>query len=62
MAAALISFVKIIFLCTVARSVPTAEVIDLGYGLDEKTQFWPGSQSFNFTQETKLKNQYGIPW
>lgn len=56
------SLVKIFVLFASVRSAPRPDVIDLGYGLDEKTEFWPGTQRFNVTQETRLKNQGGIPW
>jgi hypothetical protein len=60
--ATVVSFVKILLLCTTAWSAPRPEVIDLGYGLDGNTQFWPGTQRFNITLEMRQRNENGIPW
>lgn len=54
--------VKFLLLCTIVQSAPTPKIIDLGYGLDEKTQFWPGTQRYNITLKTTQKNVNGIPW
>jgi hypothetical protein len=58
----LIWSVKFLLLCTVVRSSPTPEIIDLGYGLDEKTQFWPGTQRYNVIINQTQENVNGIPW
>lgn len=60
--ATVFAFVNFLVFCMTAQSAPRPEVIDLGYGLDDKTQFWPGTQRFNVTLELRVKNKSGIPW
>ena len=58
----LTSFVEIVVICTIAQSAPGPEIIDLGYEVDNKTEFWPGSQKYVVTVETREKNINDIPW
>jgi len=58
----LISFVEIVVICTIARSAPAPEIIDLGYEMNNRTEFWPGTQKYVVTVETREKNKNGIPW
>ena len=57
-----IGLVTFLGLCTTLQSAPAPEIIDLGYGLDEKSQYWPGTQRYNITLETTARNVNGIPW
>jgi hypothetical protein len=58
----LISFVEIVIICTIAGSAPAPEIIDLGYEVNNRTEFWPGSQKYIVTLMTRKKNENGIPW
>ncbi|XP_069687443.1 kynurenine formamidase-like [Periplaneta americana] len=49
-------------LLAVCQSAPIPRTVDLGYGLDDNTVFWPGTQRFNITEQTKLKDLNGIRW
>ncbi|PSN48077.1 hypothetical protein C0J52_03427 [Blattella germanica] len=51
----------IIFIFSSALGAPSP-LIDLGYELNENTQFWPGVQRFNITSEVQRKDENGIPW
>jgi hypothetical protein len=54
--------VTFLVLRTHLQSAPAPEIIDLGYGLDENSQYWPGTQRYNITLKTTGKNLSGIPW
>jgi hypothetical protein len=54
--------VTLLLLCTTLQSAPAPEIIDLGYGLDENSQYWPGTQRYNITLKTTARNLNGIPW
>jgi hypothetical protein len=58
----LIYFVEIVVFCTIARSAPASEIIDLGHEVNIRTEFWPGTQKYNVTLKTRKKNVNGIPW
>jgi hypothetical protein len=58
----IIRLVTFCVLCSTVQNAPTPEIIDLGYGLDEETQYWPGTQRYNVTLNTTIKNVNGIPW
>jgi len=57
-----IRLVTFLALCTSLQSAPASEIIDLGYGLDENSQYWPGTQRYNITLKTTFRNVTGIPW
>jgi hypothetical protein len=57
-----VRLVTFLVLWTTLQSAPAPEIIDLGYGLDEKTQYWPGTQRYNITLQTTVRNEKGIPW
>jgi hypothetical protein len=57
-----IRLVTFFVLCTILQGAPAPQIIDLGYGLDDTSQYWPGTQRFNFTLKTAKKNFNGIPW
>jgi len=56
------SFVEIVLICTIARSAPTPEIIDIGYEVNNRTEFWPGSQKYVVTVKTREKDKNGNPW
>jgi hypothetical protein len=58
----LIYFVEIVIICTIAGSLPAPDIIDLGYELNNRTQFWPGTQKYIVTNKIRQKNENGIPW
>jgi len=58
----LIYFVEIVVICTIAWSAPAPQIIDLGHEVNNRTEFWPGSQKYNVTLKTRKKNENGIPW
>lgn len=58
----IIRMVTCLVLGTIVRSPPAPGIIDLGFGLDDKTQYWPGTQRYNITLKTAQKDVDGIPW
>ena len=58
----LTSFVETVIICTVVRSAPAPEIIDLGHEVNNRTEFWPGSQKYFAILKTREKNENGIPW
>ena len=58
----LISVVEIVVICIIAQSAPAPEIIDLGHEVNNRTEFWPGTQKYNVTLKTREKNKNGIPW
>jgi hypothetical protein len=57
-----IRLVTFLVVCATLQSAPAPEIIDLGYGLDENTQYWPGTQRYNITLKKTNRNVNGIPW
>jgi len=57
-----IQLVTFFVLFATLQSAPAPEIIDLGYGLDEKSQYWPGTQRYNITLKTTQRDTNGIPW
>jgi hypothetical protein len=58
----LVSFINVVAIFTIARSAPTQEIIDLGYEMNNKTEYWPGTQKYNVTLKTRRINENGNPW
>lgn len=54
---ALISLVEIFVLCTMADSASALEFIDLGYGMNNRTEFWPETQKYLI-----IKEERKYPW
>jgi hypothetical protein len=58
----LIYFVEIVVICTIGGGAIEKHILDLTHEVNNRTEFWPGTQKYIVTQKKREKGVNGIPW